>query len=204
MQTREMIKRLENVGLTCKYSEPSGTYTFYADFKTQKPKAVVCLYDNYSATDVLNDKLFRKYVDFAIINEWINTPKDQRGSAKEYEVASNMSPLEYATTLVNRELAGIDLPYAYKITINIADTNDDSITKPTHPIATEAKHMPIYLGGKDLNERFLYIMDQYVEVDDHLELVVSYMLKHRLTHVLDVIKAIYKDKFVYVEVEGDD
>jgi hypothetical protein len=44
MQTREMIKRLENVGLTCKYSEPSGTYTFYADFKTQKPKAVIHLY----------------------------------------------------------------------------------------------------------------------------------------------------------------
>lgn len=204
MQTREMIKRMEHFGLTCKYSEPSGTYTFYADFKTQKPKVVVRIYDNYSATDVLNDKLFRKYVDFAIINEWINTPKDQRGSAKEYEVASNMSPLEYATTLVNRELAGIDLPYAYKVTINIVDTNDDSITKPTHPIATEAKHMPIYLGGKDLNERFLYIMDQYVEVDGNMKAVVSIMLREKLTKVVEVIKAMYDDKRAYIEVKGDD
>lgn len=204
MQTREMIKRMEHFGLTCKYSEPSGTYTFYADFKTQKPKAVVCLYDNYSATDVLNDKLFRKYVDFAIINEWINTPKDQRGSAKEYEVASNMSPLEYATTLVNRELAGIDLPYVYKVTINIVDTKEDTVVKPTHPIVTEAKHMPVYLGGKDLSERFLHIMDQYVEVDDNMKAVVSIMLRDKLTKVVEVIKAMYDNKRAYIEVKGDD
>lgn len=204
MKTREMIKRLEHFGLTCKYSEPSGTYTFYADFMTDKPEAVIRLYDNYSATDVLNDKLFRKYVDFVVIDEWINTPKDQRGSANECEVAGNMSPLEYATTLVNRELTGIDLPYAYKITINIADVNDDSITKPQHPIVTEAKHMPVYLGGKDLSERFLYIMDQYVEVDDNMKAVVSIMLRDKLTKVVEVIKAMYDNKRAYIEVKGDD
>lgn len=204
MQTREMIKRLEHFGLTCKYSESSGTYTFYMDFKTQKPKAVIRLYDNYSVTDVLNDKLLRKYVDFAIINEWINTPKDQRGSTKEYEVAGNMSPLEYTTTLVNRELAGIDLPYTYNIIINIMDTKEDTVIKPTHPIVTEAKRMPVYLGGIDLSERFLYIMDQYVEVDGNMKAVVSIMLREKLTKVVEAIKAMYDNKRAYIEVKGDD
>lgn len=208
MQTQNMIKHFEDLGLTCKYSEPSGTYTFYADFKTQKPKAVFSINDNTSYANIHNPKLTDKYMDWPVFNEWKNTPKEQRGSANEYEVAGNMSPLEHATTLVNRELVGIDLPYAYKITINIVDTKEDTVVKPTHPIVTEAKHMPIYLGGKDLNERFICIMDQYVKVDDYLDLYldleVKTMLKHRLTHVLDVIKAMYDNKRAYVEVEEVD